>query len=254
MNTMHFTSLAMMLVLSACGGSAPDTPAMAFPEPSKDYVDLNAMSGTVDMAGVILTGGTGVAATSGEIDLGTQIVTGSNIPADQSIDDRSTFAIDGFTFSRDVELDAGRVAIIGAATAPEDLRTTGEAAYSGQFVGQLVDVSQTSATTLNWDADVQVSFAGNGDVDMTFRGGGSALIDQIEVTDAQISDGAFAGGTLTTSKDGTVNNVTGTDLDLSGAFFGYNRALQLPSELGGALVTNDSDTDISGAFIASAQP
>lgn len=228
-----------------------DPPA---PAPSQTYVDLNAPSGTSALTGAILVGGTSVTGTSGTIDLSSKTFTATGINGSTSLSARSPFDLPTYTFARDIAVNSSSIAVIGASTAVADIRQTGSAAYTGDFSAQLGTRGQVQTTTLNWDADIQINFAGDGDVDMTFTGGGSDLIDTIRVLNAQISGKTFSGGTIRTFYNGTQNNITGTTVETEGAFFGYNNTLQLPGEIGGAIVSTDRDNDISGVFIASARP
>lgn len=265
--TLYQLTVAALLasILAGCGGGSGATgnggtagmPLLEdppLPAPSQTYIDLNAPSGTSDLTGAILVGGSSVAGTTGTIDLSKKTFTATGVNGSTSLSATSPFDVPAYSFARDIAISSGSVAIIGASTATADVRQSGSAAYTGDFRGQLVNGASVTATTLTWDADVQINFAGDGDVDMTFTGGGSDLIDTIRVLNAQISGNTFSGGTIRTSNNGTQNNITGTGVDMHGAFFGYNTTLQLPDEIGGAIVSTDANSDISGVFIASARP
>jgi hypothetical protein len=172
----------------------------------------------------------------------------------RSLGDTSAFNFSDFDYATDVELSSGEIAVIGVATATADVPTSGMAAYSGEFRGQLVQSGSPTATPLNWTADIQAGFSGGGDLDMTFAGSGSSVIDEIRIENATISGNTFSGGTMSTSLNGVENNVTGTSVDLNGAFFGYDNVLTIPAEVGGVMASSDSDTTISGAFITGSQP
>ncbi len=273
MNMLKISTCAIIAgLLTACGGGGGGTGGSSAggggggagalprmdpppPGPTVDYTELGAQTGTSPLAGAILVAGTSVTGTTGTITHSAQTFTASGISGSTSLGDDSAFDLPAFAFATDVGIDASTVAIVGSSTAAADVRNTGTAAYTGQFSGQLVDTSLgPTAATLNWDADIQVNFAGDGDVDITFEGGGSDLIDSIRILNADISGNTFAGGTIRTSNDGVQNNITGTSVDLDGAFFGYNDALLLPAEAGGAIVSQDGDTDISGVFLTTAKP
>lgn len=272
MTLTKYTTLALGLgLLTACGGggggaaTTPDgssgpsavTPVNdpTAPGSNNTYRGIDATSGTSTLGGAVLSAGSSVAGATGTITHSNGTFTGTGISGSQSLSDTSPFDLPDFDFATDVELSSGVVAIVGVATEVEDIRTSGTAAYTGQFSGQLVDASLgASADTLNWDADIQISFAGDGDVALTFEGGGSDLIDTIRITNARIDGNGFSGGTLRTSNNGVTNNVTGTDVDLDGAFFGYNGSLLLPGEVGGAMQSSDANTDISGVFLTRAEP
>lgn len=261
---------AMVSVLAACGGGGGGSAAAGgggggtggmprlddppIPAPSQTYQTLASKTGTVPLTGAILVGGSSVDDTTGTIDLAAKTFTATGVSGATSLGASSPFDLPDYTFARDVAISSGSVAIVGVSTATADLRQTGSAAYTGDFAGQLVDGSQITATTLNWDADIQINFAGNGDVDMTFTGGGSDLIDTIRIMNATVTGNTFAGGTIRTFNNGAQNNISGTAVNMNGAFYGYNTVLQLPGEVGGAIVSQDTNTDISGVFIATAKP
>ncbi len=236
-------------------GGVPQLDDPAPPSPSINYAALTDRTGTSTLGGAILVAGTSVAGTPGTINHAGQTFTASGISGATSLSQESDFAFANYTFATDIAVGSRSVAIVGVSTEVADMRTTGTAAYTGEFQAQLADASQNgNVVILDWDADIQVNFAGGGDVDLTFTGGGSDLIDAIQVNNATISGGTFSGGTLQTSNNGTVNNITGTNVDLDGTFFGYNDSLQLPGDAGGALTSKDGDTDISGVFMTTATP
>ena len=228
----------------------PDPPV----DRAVDYAALADRTGTSALGGAILRAGTSVDSTSGTITHSTQTFTASGVSGAGSLADSSDFDLPSFLFARDIGIDTQTVAIVGVATDPADMRSSGSAAFTGNFAGQLVDPSSITGTVLNWDADIQVNFAGGGDVDMTFSGGGSDLIDTIRVRNATISGNGFAGGTFSTANNGVTNNVTGTGVDLNGTFFAYDDVLLLPAEVGGAIQSRDADTIISGVFLTRVQP
>lgn len=264
------TSTALILLLSACGGGGGGGPTgngsnnggpnglpgldPAPPGPARNYADLVTTTGTSPLLGAVLSAGNDVAGTTGTITHSDQTFTASGFSGATPLSASSAFNLPDFEFATDIALGATGAAVVGVGTQEDDVRTTGTAAYSGNFAGQLVDSSQITATTLNWTADVQVDFAGSGDVDLTFVGGGSDLIDTIRIQNATINGARISGGTISTFNDGLQNDITGSSVDMDGAFFGYNNSLLLPGELGGGLVSNDADTDISGLFITAARP
>lgn len=270
MNSTNYMALAVVAsLLTACGGGGGaangpgngntnaanpvnDPPA---PGSTNTYRTINAGSGTSTLGGAILDAGRSVENTTGTITHSDGTFTASGVSGSGDLSDGSDFNLSNFSYATDVELSGGEIAIIGISTEPEDIRSSGTAAYTGEFRGQLADTSLGGSTTvLNWDADIQINFSGDGDVDLTFEGGGSSLIDTIRIRNATINGNGISGGTLQTLNNGTTNNITGTGVDLNGTFFGYNNSLLLPAEAGGAIQSNDSDTDISGVFITSADP
>ncbi len=239
------------------GGNTAQAPVEDPPQPgtTNTYRSLTATTGTSPLAGAILMAGDSVAGTTGTITHSSRSFTASGVTGSTSLNDDSAFDLPAYTYTTDIALGTGGVAIVGVSTFPEDVRTTGTAAFTGHFAAQLVDSSLGfTATTLNWSADIQVNFAGDGDVDLTFEGGGSDLIDTIRINNATINGNSFSGGTLQTLNNGSTRNIAGTDVDLEGAFFGYNNSLLLPGEAGGAMHAADGDTDISGVFITQAAP
>jgi len=91
-------------------------------------------------------------------------------------------------------------------------------------------------------------------VDLTFQGGGSDLIDTIRIANAGISGSNLSGGTIQTFNNGVRNDITGSSVDLNGSFFGYDDVLLSPAEVGGAIQSQDADTDISGLFLTRIRP
>lgn len=266
-------SLMVVSLLAACGGggggsgttgpggsnpgNAVQAPVSDPQQPGSDtsYRTLATQTGTSPLTGAILAGGDTVTSITGTITHSSESFTASGVSGAASLNDDSPFALPSFTFATDVGLGSGAVAIVGIGTQAADLRTTGTAAFTGTYAAQLVDSSLgATATTLNWDADIQVNFAGDGDVDLTFDGEGSDLIDTIRIRNATIDGNTFSGGTLQTLNNGSVNNIAGTNVALEGGFFGYNQSLQLPAEAGGAMQASDGDTDISGVFLSQAAP
>ncbi|MEL6571198.1 MAG: hypothetical protein AAFQ64_06055 [Pseudomonadota bacterium] len=257
-------------LLAACGGggggtgpgsnNGGNTAAAPIEDPvqpgtTNTYQTITATTGTSPLTGAILSAGDSVTATTGTITHTSDSFTASGVAGSVSLDDGSDFDLPAYRFAKDIALESGAVAIVGVATETEDVRSTGTAAFTGDFAAQLVDSSLGPvATTLNWDVDIQVNFASNGDVDLTFEGGGSDLIDTIRISNATIDGSTFSGGTLQTLNDGATRNIAGTDVALEGAFFGYDNSLQLPGEAGGAVQASDADTVISGVFIAQAAP
>ena len=267
MNISKCVALAMIAsTLSACGGGGgtganggdgnmANSPVSDPPPPgtTNTYRTITAGSGTSTLGGAILLAGTSVTGTTGTITHSDR--TFSATGASGSLSNTSAFNLPDFAYATNVALGANGVAIIGISTEPDDIRSTGTAAYTGAFRGQLADTSLgATVDPLNWDADIQISFAGDGDVDLTFEGGGSALIDTIQIRNATIDGNTFSGGTLRTLNNGVTRNIAGTSVDLDGAFFGYNNSLLLPAEAGGAILAQDGDTDLSGVFITRAAP
>ena len=253
-------SVLAACLLAGCGGggggndSDPSNSNNTSNGPSRAYLKLDDRTvATSPLGGAILNGVT-TRNTTGTITHDAQQFLLSGAATAQDLGDTSAFNFSDFEYATDVELSAGEIAIIGVATDTVDVPTSGMAAYTGEFRGELTQSGSPSATALNWTADVQVGFAGAGDVDMTFAGGGSSVIDEIKIENASISGNTFSGGSFSTLNSGSTNNVTGTDVDLNGTFFGYDEVLTIPAEVGGVIASSDSDTVISGAFIASSQP
>lgn len=246
--------------LAGCGGGggASDNQGMPMQQqtgPSQTYLEIGSVAvATSDLTGAVADSGTGVSSTTGTISHNTQSFTASGLTGPQSLGATSQFNFASYDYATDVQISPSVFAIVGVGTAVADMRSTGSVNYTGEFQGNLVDTSAIAATPLDWSADVQANFAGGGDVDMTFAGGGSTLIDEIRIQNATISGNTLSGGTITTSMGGVTNNITGTAVDMDGAFFGYDDTLGAPAEVGGALTTSDADSALIGAFIASTQP
>ncbi len=252
-------SVLSACILAACGGGGGGDDAGTSASnngsngPSQTYLRLDDTTvATSSLGGAILNGVT-ARNTTGTITHDTQQFQLSGESTERNLDDTSLFGFSDFEYATDVELSSGQIAIIGVAIATADMPTSGMAAYSGEFRGQLAQTGSPAVTDLNWNADIQAGFA-TGDLDMTFAGDGSTIIDEIRIENATISGNTFSGGSMSTSLSGDENNVTGTGVDLNGTFFGYDEVLTIPAELGGVIASSDSDTTISGAFIAGSQP
>ncbi len=249
-------------MVAGCGGSSGDadsngsnmggTPS----GPSQTYLTIDDTTAATSRLGGAILNGTAVSGTTGTITHNTQSFVASGVSGAQMLGMTSRFNLSDYDHATDVELNNGDIGIVGVATASADMPTSGLATYSGEFRGEFGQSSPTpSITTLNWNADIQVGFAGNGDVDMTFAGSGSSVIDTIRIQNATISGNTFSGGTLTTSIGGAPpNNVTGTSVDMNGAFFGYDETLTIPAEVGGAMASSSGDNTLNGVFITSSQP
>ncbi len=229
------------------GGGSGGGGGTSGPPSGTDYSELNDTSGgTVTLEGATLANGSAVSGASGTINLGAQTFTAGGTTANLS--STSGLSIGGsYDFATDVMLDSDTIGVVGVAIESGDVRDTGTIVYSGGFGGQLVQGTGTEDLN-NWDATLTVNF-GSGDVDATFEGDGSTLIDEIEVNNASVSGTGFSGGTLRTLNNGSAVNVTGTGVDFEGGFFGYNDALDSPAEAGGALASSDDDTSLYGLFI-----
>ncbi len=254
------TSALAAAMLTGCGGGGGadsngsnmgGTPS----GPSQIYLTIDDTTAATSRLGGAISNGTTVEGTTGTITHNTQSFVASGVSGAQMLGMTSGFNLSAFDFATDVALDTSRVAIVGVTTATADMPTSGLATYSGEFRGNLGTSGSPTFTTLNWDADIQVGFAGNGDVDMTFAGSGSSVIDTIRIQNATISGNTFSGGTLTTSIGGAPpNNVTGTSVDMNGAFFGYDETLTIPAEVGGAMASSGGGNTLNGVFITSSQP
>lgn len=258
MKTKLILGLLTTTLTAACGGGGggsdddPATGGQAGGGPPSGIVYNNiddTDGGTVALSGALLAldGSTvSLSAASGEIDLSSQSFTANGNTGDI---DSSSGLLSGaeYDFATDVSIGGSTFGVIGIATDVQDIRESGSITYTGEFGGQIIQSGITDDLE-DWDATLTANFNDDGTVDATFEGDGSNLIDEIEITGATIDGNTFSGGTLSTSGNAG-DNVTGTDVDFEGGFFGYNTALDAPAEAGGAIVSADDDTLLYGAFI-----
>lgn len=141
------------------------------------------------------------------------------------------------------------IGVVGQQTGPSAIPESGSTRYNGQVDMTVADGGPLRSLT--GDVEIVASWSGGGSATATFdafRDGGSNVNGQIRITDANITNSGFRGGSLTTS--GALFDVTGS-ADISGTrgyFFGPNA-----DEVGGTLVIDDQSRGslkIVGVYVA----
>jgi len=171
---------------SATGGQAGGGPPSGIVYNNIDDTD----GGTVALSGALLASDA-VSAASGEIDLSSQSFIANGNTGDI---DSSSGRLSGaeYDFATDVSIGDNAVGVIGIATDVQDIRETGSITYTGEFGGQIIQSGAVDDLD-DWDATLTANFNGGGTVDATFAGGGSDLINEIEITGATIDGNTFSG-------------------------------------------------------------
>lgn len=151
--------------------------------------------------------------------------------------------------------------VVGIGAEQSSMPTSGTASYSGDTYVDVYNSSTANEVFQTGTAQVNVDFAGAGDVDITLDNFSSVefgtdtstpnLVDQIVISDATISGIALNGGSISTTSGGIDSTSTYANGAFShaGYFFGPVEGVG-PDELGGTFLVYGDNGAIIGMYFA----
>ncbi|MEO1640284.1 MAG: transferrin-binding protein-like solute binding protein [Pseudomonadota bacterium] len=255
-----FPTLALLAACGPGGGGSGSTSFAVTEVDSDSYPALSdraAVGAPTEITVVVLENRIPTAPTDVSYDQASGLISGGDL-AGADIDDASFTNPANGEISRVVTISGtdNYFGVVGFGTQQADLPTGGTTSYNEGWTALTATTDQATYTlegtvnlTANWDNNRLSGTFGSLSGTRSGTGGGVAEdvsnVGTINLSNTVMTNGTFAGGSVTGSGIfDTLNNTSDTS-GTQGAFFGAQA-----DELGGLLVIDDGTVDVIGAFQA----
>ncbi|TRD21726.1 transferrin-binding protein-like solute binding protein [Palleronia caenipelagi] len=163
------------------------------------------------------------------------------------------------TYRRD-GTDYAASGIVGIATDPADLPSSGQATYTGEAVvstvrgGRVVRYGMgTSRVSADFGTGrVDATLGDFGVVSHSVDGAVGAQLDTVRLQNMRIDGNRFSGGTVRVERKGSTVDLTGvnTRSQSQGVFYGGRGDVGPPDEVGGVFTSQGASGRVTGAYLA----